>query len=107
MGIITGATDFFGLDIGTTAIRVVELHGGGKVRGLARFGQVAIDPNISQSDSHADQQKMVQYIRQVISEAKISSRNVAVGVPSSRTFTAVVDIDRLAPSELANTRLIH
>lgn len=103
MGILTGATDFFGLDIGTTAIRVVELHGGGKMRGLARFGQVAIDPNVAQSDSHADEQKMVQYIRQAISEAKIGSRNVAVGVPSARTFTAVIDIDRLAPAELTKT----
>ena len=103
MGIISGATDFFGLDIGTTAIRVVELHGGGKVRGLARYGQIAIDPKISQSDAHADEQKMIQAIRQVIADAKISSRNVAVGVPSSRTFTAVTDIDRLAPAELAKT----
>ncbi len=103
MGILTGATDFFGLDIGTTAIRVVELHGGGKVRGLARYGQLAIDPKISQSDSKADEQKMVQAIRQVISDAKITSRNVAVGVPSGRTFTAVIDIDRLAPNELAKT----
>ena len=103
MGIISGATDFFGLDIGTTAIRVVELHGGGKVRGLARYGQIAVDPNVSQSDSHADEQKIAQYIRQVILDAKISSRNVAVGVPSQRTFTAVIDIDRLTPAELAKT----
>jgi type IV pilus assembly protein PilM len=103
MGILTGVTDFFGLDIGTTAIRVVELRGGGKVRGLARYGQIAVDPNISQSDSHADEQKIAQFIRQVITEAKISSRNVAVGVPSQRTFTTVTDIDRLSPAELAKT----
>jgi len=103
MGILSGAADFFGLDIGTTAIRVVELHGGGKVRGLAHYGQIAIDPKVSQSDAHADQQKVVQAIRQVLADAHISTTNVAVGVPSSRTFTAVVDIDRLAPAELAKT----
>ena len=103
MGILTGVTDFFGLDIGTTAIRVVELRGGGKVRGLARYGQIAVDSKVAQSESHADEQKMIQAIRQVITESKISSRNVAVGIPSQRTFTAVIDIDRLSPAELAKT----
>jgi type IV pilus assembly protein PilM len=103
MGILTGATDFFGLDIGTTAIRVVELHGGGKVRGLSRYGQIEVDSSLTMSDSNADQQKLVQYIRQVISDAHITSRNVAVGVPSQRVFTAVIDIDRLSPAELAKT----
>ena len=103
MGILSGATDFFGLDIGTTAIRVVELHGGGKVRGLAHYGQIAVDSKISQSDSNADMQKMVQHVRQVIADAHITTRNVAVGIPSQKVFTAVIDIDRLSPAELAKT----
>jgi type IV pilus assembly protein PilM len=103
MGILTGVTDFFGLDIGTTAIRVVELHGGGKVRALARYGQIAVDSKISQSDANADMQKMVQYVRQVIADARITTRNVAVGVPSQKMFTAVIDIDRLTPAELTKT----
>lgn len=103
MGILTGTTDFFGLDIGTTAIRVVELHGGGKVRSLARYGQIQIDSKIGQSEAAADQQKLVQSIKQVISDARLTTRNVAVGVPSQRVFTAVIDIDRLSPEELAKT----
>lgn len=103
MGILTGVADFFGLDIGTTAIRVVELHGGGKVRGLAHYGQIAVDSKISQSDANADMQRLVQSIRQVIADSKITTRNVAVGIPSQKVFTAVVDIDRLSPSELAKT----
>jgi type IV pilus assembly protein PilM len=103
MGILTGVTDFFGLDIGTTAIRVVELHGGGKVRTLAHYGQIDVDSRITQSDANADMQKVVQYIRQVIADAHISTRNVAVGIPSQRVFTAVIDIDKLSPAELAKT----
>ena len=74
MGILTGVTDFFGLDIGTTAIRVVELHGGGKVRGLYRYGQISIDPKVSESDSKADAAKIAQAVKQVITEAKISTQ---------------------------------
>lgn len=103
MGILSGVTDFFGLDIGTTAIRVVELHGGGKIKGLARYGSVPIDSSLSQSDANADQQRLVQYIRQAINDARITTRNVAVGVPSNKVFTTVIDIDRLSPDELAKT----
>lgn len=103
MGILTGVTDFFGLDIGTTAIRVVELHGNGKLKALARYGQIAVDSKLAQSDANADMQKMMQYVRQVIADAHITTRNVAVGVPSQKVFTAVVDIDRLSPAELAKT----
>ncbi|MEN9757691.1 MAG: hypothetical protein RL755_1878, partial [Pseudomonadota bacterium] len=38
---------------------------------------------------------------QLVEQARPSTRNVAVGVPSSRVFTTVADVDRLPPKELA------
>lgn len=103
MSILSGVSDFFGLDIGTTAIRVVELRGSGPVKALSRYGSAPIDSKISLSDSKADQQKIAQVIQELVSQVGISTTNVAVGIPSSRVFTAVVDIDRLSPGELAKT----
>jgi type IV pilus assembly protein PilM len=99
MGILTNSTDFFGLDIGTSAIRVVQMKGG-KSKTLSRYGSLEIDPKMAKSDSNADQQKLAQAIKQVVSESKISSPNVAVGLPSQRVFMTVVDIERLQPKEL-------
>jgi type IV pilus assembly protein PilM len=103
MGILSGVSDFFGLDIGTTNIRLVQLQGTGRVKTLAKYAYVPVDSKIVLSDSKADQQKLAQAIKQLISESRVTSRNVAVGIPSQRVFTTVVDIDRLAPSELAKT----
>ena len=103
MSILSGVSDFFGLDLGTTAIRVVELKGAGPVKTLGRYGSAPIDSKTSLSDSKADQQKIVQAVRDLITEVGISTRNVAVGIPSDKVFTAVVDIDRLSPAELAKT----
>jgi type IV pilus assembly protein PilM len=100
MSLLTGVSDFFGLDIGTTAIRLVELRGSGPVKVLARYAYVPIDSKLSTSDSAADAQKLGQVIRDLVSQARITSRNVAVGIPSQRVFTAVVDIDRLSSGEL-------
>jgi type IV pilus assembly protein PilM len=99
MGILTNTSEFFGLDIGTSAIRVVQMKGG-KTKTLARYGSLDIDGKISKSDANSDQQKLAQAIKQVISQSGISTPNVAVGLPSSRTFLTVVDIERLSNQEL-------
>jgi len=103
MSILSGVSDFFGLDIGTTAIRLVQLHGTGRVKTLARYAYSPIDSKLSQSDSKADQQKLVQAMQDLLNQARVTTRNVAVGIPSQKVFTTVVDIDRLPPHELAKT----
>jgi len=100
MSILSGVSDFFGLDIGATAIRVVQLRGSGRVNALVRYGYAPIDSKVSMSDSKADQQKVIQLLKELLTQARVSTRNVAVGIPSHRVFTTVVDIDRLNPSEL-------
>lgn len=101
MSLLSGVSSFFGLDIGTTAVRLVELRGAGPSRQLLKYGYVPIDSKISLSDSKADQQKLVQTISQLMSQAHMTTRSVAVGVPSQRVFTTVADFDRLSSAELS------
>ncbi len=103
MSMLTGVSDFFGLDIGTTAIRIVQLAGSGSVKNLVRYGYVPIDVKVSQSDSPADQQKLVDSLQELLSQARVTTRNVVVGLPSHRVFTTVADFDRLDAGELAKT----
>ncbi len=101
MSLLSGVSAFFGLDIGTTAVRLVELHGNGPVKTLARYAYVPVDSKIVLSDSKSDQQKLAQVIRDLLAQSRMTTRNVAVGVPSQRVFTTVVDFDRLPQGELA------
>lgn len=103
MSLLTGVTDFFGLDIGTTAIRLVQLRGNGPIKTLDKYAYKPVDSKIALSDSKADHQKLAQVIRDLLADSRITTRNVAVGIPSSRVFTAVVDIERLSPDELTKT----
>lgn len=102
MSLLSGVSEFFGLDIGTSAIRAVQLSSG-QTKQLMRYAMAPIDPKISQSDSKADQQKLAQAVQELLVAAQITTRNVAVGIPSSRVFTSVIDIERLSPAELAKT----
>lgn len=103
MSLISGVSDFFGLDLGTTAVRLVELRGSAPTKQLVRYAHTAVDPTVAVSDSNADQQKIVQVVKDLIAQSHITSRNVAVGIPSQKVFTTVVDIERLSPAEMAKT----
>ncbi|TAH34182.1 type IV pilus assembly protein PilM [Candidatus Saccharibacteria bacterium] len=100
MSILSGVSSFFGLDIGTTAVRLVELRGTGTTKTLVKYAYVPVDAKTVQSDSKSDQQKLAQVIANLVHEAKLYTKNVVVGVPSSRVFTTVADMDRMPTSEL-------
>jgi type IV pilus assembly protein PilM len=103
MSILSGVSEFFGLDIGTTAIRLVQLRGTGPVKALVKYAYIPVDPKLSVSESKADQQKLAQVIQELITTAGVTTRNVAVGLPSNRVFTTLVDIERLSSAELAKS----
>lgn len=103
MSILSGVSDFFGLDIGTTAIRVVELTGKGPTKALVKYAYVPVDARLSLSDSQTDQTAIGQAIRDLLLQSRITTKNVAVGLPSQRVFTTLVDIDRLQPDELGRS----
>lgn len=103
MSILSGVSAFFGLDIGTTAIRLVELQGTGHPRSLVKYAFLPIDSKIVLSDAKTDQQRLAQAISELLNQSHMSTRNVAVGVPSQRVFTALTEFDRLPADELAKS----
>src|SRR5438105_528206 len=101
MNILSGGqVDFFGLDIGSTALRAVQLHGVGPIKSLGRYAQEPLSGNVSLSDSKADQQTLSNIIREFYAKSGISTKNVAVSLPSNRVFTTVIELDRLPADEL-------
>jgi len=104
MSILSGGqTDFFGLDIGPSSLQVVQLKNTPTGRVLDHYGTVAIDGNVSMSDSKADWPKLAAVIDQLVKSSGISTKNVAVGIPSNKVFTTVIDMDKLSQGDLAQT----
>lgn len=100
MSFLSGVSSFFGLDIGSTALRAVELKGTSAGKSLYKYAYMPIDSKLALSDSRNDQQHLSQAIAQLVSQAHFSTRNVAVGIPSNRVFTTVADVDRLPAREM-------
>jgi type IV pilus assembly protein PilM len=101
--ILSSKTDFFGLDIGTTAVRLVQLHNAGGQQALVKYAYVPLESTLALSEAKADMDKLAKAIKQLIDQARISTKDVAVGIPSSRVFTTVADVERLPAGELAKS----
>jgi type IV pilus assembly protein PilM len=88
-----GVGDFFALDVGTDALRMIELSGNAQ-RGwvLQRFAYVPVQRQILQDSSDAGRRRLGETIQEAVKQAGIKTKNVALGLPSSKSFTTVVEI---------------
>ncbi len=98
-----GQSDFFGLDIGTTSLRAVQLRGAVQPQSLAHYGDTALDPAIASGGSITDKHRFGQILSELVKKSGISTKNVAINIPSSRVFTTIVDMPKMDPAELEKT----
>lgn len=101
MGIFVKETDFFGLDIGSTAIRLVQLRRGTSHPALTAYGHIEVPGNVTTSDSKMDHDKVSELIRQLVRENKISTKNVVAGLPSAKVFATVITTPKIDNAQLA------
>lgn len=103
MKLFSSVGDFFALDIGTTAVRAVQLKQSGDAWNLVKYGVAPVDIKVSTSDAPEDQKRLGDVVTNLIGQAGIAERNVVVGIPSNKMFATVVDLPDLPPQELAST----
>lgn len=103
MKILKGSGDFFALDIGTNAVRVVKLTPNGSSWTLEKHAYVPVDSKITSSDSTQNQRRLGEVIMTAIGQAGIKTRDVVIGLPSNKTFTTVVDVPNGSEKELRAT----
>lgn len=103
MALLKGLGDFFALDIGTNAVRVVQLSGGNGNWSLQHFGYAPLDSKVGTSDSSEAQRKLGEVITTAVGQSGIHTKNVIIGIPSQKAFITVIDVPAMSDSEMANT----
>ena len=104
MALLKTAGDYFALDIGTTAIRVVQLsRGNNDTWTLEKYGHAPIDIKTSTSDSPQAQQKLGEVIMTAVGQSGIKTKDVVIGIPSNKSFATVVDVPNMSEQELKGT----
>ena len=103
MKLSKGLGDFFGLDIGTNAIRVVQLSKTSNGWNLAHYGYAPVDSRITTSDSAESRRKLGEVIMSAVGQSGIKTSNVAIGLPSNKSFTTIIDVPKVSEQELRAT----
>jgi len=104
MTLLKGVGDFFALDIGTNAVRVLQLSSSGSNNWtLQHYGYASVDESITSSSSAESMRRLGEVIMTAVGQSGIKEKNVAIGLPSNKTFTTVVDIPTMSETELKST----
>lgn len=96
------AAPIFGLDIGSTSLKVVQLQSFGKGLSLAAIGTCPAPLRGLTSESQADQEALVGTIKKLVNEVKISTKRVNAALPESQIYTQVREMAPLSDNELAS-----
>jgi len=89
-----------GLDIGTSAVRAAELSVGRGSITLQKFGQVALPPGAVSDGEVLDHRLVAEALRQLWSQVKFSTKNVALGVANQKVVVRQVDLPGMDEAEL-------
>lgn len=92
-----------GLDVGSSAVRAVQLEKrrGGAVE-LRRFGEVALPPGAVVDGDVVEAEAVAEALKRLWAETGLRRREVAVGVASQRVTVRPMDLPELAEAELAD-----
>ncbi len=101
MGLLDSTPEYFGLDVGTGGIRVVQLKRSGDKPAMVAYGQVEVPGGLTQSDSPGDVAKVAATVKQLVKDAHISAKYVVAGVPSTKVFATIISTPKLSHNELA------
>ena len=104
MKLLKGLGSFFALDIGTNAVRVVQLSSmGNDSWNLLHYGYAPVDEKVTSSNSAESMRRLGEVIMTAIGQSGIKEKNVVIGLPSSKTFTTVIDVPTMGEAELKST----
>lgn len=101
---VHGVGDFFALDIGTNAVRVVQLSpSGADGWNLTHFGYAPLDEKSAMAASQEAQRRLGEVIMTAVGQSGIKTKNVVIGLPSNKTFTTVIEVPVMPENELRST----
>jgi type IV pilus assembly protein PilM len=82
-----------GLDIGSTGVRAAEFVPGRRRSTVRRYASVPLAPGVVRAGTVVDGDALAQALRQLWSQGRFSTREVALGIASSGVLVRQLDLD--------------
>jgi type IV pilus assembly protein PilM len=92
----------FGLDIGISTIKAVEVSLSGSEVKLTACIMSPSPPKGIISESQSDEEEMAKALKKVAEDAGISNKNVNIALPDNQAYSKVIEMPYLSDRELAS-----
>ena len=85
-------------------MRIVQLSGSSQHGwALQNYAYIPINQQLTQDSSDLGRKRFGEAILGAVNQAGIRTKNIAIGLPASKTFTSIVETETLPEKELAKT----
>jgi len=88
-----------GLDIGSSGVRAAEFVPGRRRPTLRRFAQLPLPSGVVRAGVVADGEALTEALKELWSQGKFGSRNVALGVANAGVLVRQLDLDWMPPAD--------
>lgn len=95
-------TKLFGVDIGTSSIKVVEANRDKNGFQLIASGEIPAPLHNVLSESDVDHELIASTIRKLVESSKINTKMVNAALPENQVFTRLIEMPSLTDKELAS-----
>lgn len=89
-----------GLDIGTRAVRAVEVRGAGNQKSIARFGRVLLPAGAVEHGEIQDPRAVTEAIETLWKRIRLTAKSVHIGMANRRVVVRVVEMPAMARGDL-------
>ena len=101
MGIFNFNKSYIGVDLGTSAIKMVELQNKAGRAMLLTYGYVEQPTDIIRASSTETEQKIINIIKGIYKKSRMSSKRVVAALPSFSVFNSIINLPLMGKKDLA------
>lgn len=103
MALFQDDDNFFGLDLGASSVKLVQLKNVHGRPSLVTYGDIEIPGGLLGSDSQVDQDKLAEIIKKLAGDAQVSSHNVVASLPATYSYASIITTPKIGHDELASS----
>ena len=107
MGLFSGKKAAFGLDVGSSTIKVVQLEQGSKGYALKAFAMVDLPPEAIGEGMIKDPPIVVDAIKEVVGKARIQSKAAIISVSGRELIIKKIQLPKANPKELGDAIMLE
>ncbi len=92
---------FLGVDIGTSAIKIVELADQNKQPALVTYGVAEVQTDMIKSNSAVNQEKTARILAELVRKSRVTTTNCVAALPTFAVFNSIISLPKMSRKDLA------